>query len=63
MFGLRELSASEFNTYCLSNIRSPVPINDVTASFTDDIYVRAYTSGCYYYDEQSHWKSDGLVVS
>ena len=63
MFGLRELNPMEFSTYCSGNIRSPAPITDATVNFTSNFYIRAYTSGCYYLNEQSRWQTDNLVVS
>lgn len=63
MFGLRELDPTEFTNYCSSNMRSPAPITDATVNFTSDFYMRAYTSGCYYLNEQSYWQTNDLVVS
>ncbi len=52
IFNLKELDATD----CLTN-------SVLKHSFTSDFYLRIYTSGCYYLDENNDWQSDGLVVS
>ncbi|CAF1353863.1 unnamed protein product [Adineta ricciae] len=59
IFGLRELTSSESNEFCL-NETLPIPIDPV--HFTSDYQTRIYTSGCYYLNKQNQWKSDGLIV-
>ncbi|CAF1687915.1 unnamed protein product, partial [Adineta ricciae] len=59
IFGLRELTSSESNEFCL-NETLPIPIDPVY--FTSDYQIRIYTSGCYYLNKQNQWKSDGLIV-
>jgi hypothetical protein len=63
LFGIRELSSTEFSTYCLNNTASTVPITDATVNFTSNYYIRAYTSACYYLDQNSYWQTNQLVVS
>lgn len=65
IFGVRELSRNESGIYCPNNIRawnSRWPVNDNTAVYTDNYYVRTYTSGCYALDDNLNWRSNGIVV-
>ncbi len=63
IFGLRELNSIEMNNFCsnLSNNKTfPIPIEHV--HFISDYQMRIFSSGCYYLNEQTQWKSDGLIV-
>jgi hypothetical protein len=62
MFGIRELNPTEFSTYCSNNTVSSAPITDAPVNFTSNYYIRAYTSACYYLDQNSYWQTSGLVV-
>ncbi|UJR16862.1 hypothetical protein I4U23_003760 [Adineta vaga] len=59
VIGLRELDS---NIYCLNSSLNQPPITNEMYNFTSDYELRAYTSGCYYLDENNQWKSDGLIV-
>jgi hypothetical protein len=73
-FGIRELTSLELNSYCNSSLnsynetapplyRSYSPLKNKTGFFTDDIWIRIYTSGCYYYDTESNrWSSYGTEI-
>ncbi|UJR16137.1 hypothetical protein I4U23_003048 [Adineta vaga] len=66
IFGLRELNSTEMFQYCTnqSMINSHIPpVSDQAFHFTSNYELRIYTSGCYYFDEQSNqWSSYGLLV-
>ena len=64
VFGLRELNSTETFNFCsnLSSNNNP-PITNKRFDFTSNYQLRIYTSGCYYFDQNNQWKSDGLVVS
>jgi hypothetical protein len=62
-YSIRELSMDELNAYCLNISHTlktpPFSVNN----FTSDFMVRAYSSGCYYYDlESGKWSSYGIYV-
>ena len=63
-YSIRELSMDELNIYCLNKsylLNSP-PLSKT--NFTSDFMVRAYSSGCYYYDfESGKWSSNGIDVN
>jgi hypothetical protein len=66
MFGIRELNVTEFATYCPNNAsvtNSSIPITNNPVDFTSNYYIRVYTSGCYYMDEKSNWRSDNVTVN
>jgi len=64
MFGIRELNPTEFSIYCSNNnTNSTAPITDAIVNFTSNYYIRTYTSGCYYLDENSYWQTNNIVVS
>ena len=71
IFGVRELNASEVMSYCvnqswMNNSSGAVvpPVTDEVMNFTSDYDARVYTSGCYYFDEETNaWSSDGMLVS
>ena len=62
-YSIRELSMDELNIYCLNKsylLNSP-PLS--ITNFTSDFMVRAYSSGCYYYDlNTGKWSSNGIDV-
>ena len=65
-FGIRELSTAEIKSYCsgtsVQALNSPPLITNSTC-FTADFYLRAFASGCYYYDTASgQWESNGTSV-
>ncbi len=63
MIGIRELNPTEFSTYCSNNTPSTAPITDASVHFSSNYYIRAYTSGCYFLDQNSYWQTNNLVVS
>ena len=65
IFGLRELNETENEQHCLNRsvLNTSLPISDDGFHFTTDYQLRLYTSGCYFIDDNGHWKADGLVVS
>jgi Kef-type K+ transport system membrane component KefB len=62
MFGIRQLSPTEVSNYCSNNSNSTLPITNANVNFTANYYVRAYTSACYYLDQNSYWQTSNLVV-
>ncbi len=52
IFTLKELNS----TNCVENF-------DLRDYFISDFYLRIYTSGCYYLDQNNYWQSNGLIVS
>jgi hypothetical protein len=62
VFGLRELTSTEFDQICLQNSTENFSIENKDSYFTSNYYLRIYTSGCYYLDQDNHWQSDGLLV-
>jgi hypothetical protein len=65
-YGLRELSANEYQTYCVNKQAASVPpvlLNTTSFNFTADFKIRTYSSGCYYIDASSGaWIASGLIV-
>jgi hypothetical protein len=71
-YGIRELTPSEINTYCIPSVNNTNKLNLKSApllattnkiNFTNDFYLLSYTSGCYYYDSASgKWTSYGMEV-
>ncbi|CAF0795704.1 unnamed protein product [Adineta steineri] len=63
IFGLRELNSTEIDEFCSNQsiINNP-PISDKPFNFTSNYQVRTYISGCYYFDSDNNWQSDGLLV-
>jgi polycystin 1L2 len=66
-YGIRELNANEFNSYCSNNTTTTsvpkVPLITELVNFTSDFLIRTYTSGCYYFDRTSgKWFSDGMYL-
>ena len=64
MFGLRELTPTEFSTYCSINNTSPSspPITDALLNFTSNYFIRSYTSACYYLDQNHYWQTYDITV-
>ena len=61
-YGIRELSFGEIDIYC-QNISIAFPPIDTQVNFTSDFLIRAYSSGCYYYDTNTgKWNSDGIEI-
>lgn len=65
VFGVRELNTTEQFQRCLntSNQTELTWMIDTPMHFSSDYEIRAYTSGCYFLDEQNNWRSNGLTVS
>jgi hypothetical protein len=64
IFGLRELTSTEMNNYCLNNSsKENLSIRNDQSHFTSNYKLRIYTSGCYYLDENNSWQSDRLKVN
>ena len=65
-YGIRELNNNEFNTYCLNSSYFKLissPLITYAVNFSNDFFIRTFTSGCYYYDEENGiWSSSGLEV-
>lgn len=62
---LRELSADELDEYCVSKLKThdqiPEFISNVT--FNSDFYLKFFSSGCYYLnDETGWWSSHGIEI-
>jgi hypothetical protein len=51
---IRELDSNELSLYCNSTNNnmslSTPPLSQTKVNFTSDFMLRAYSSGCYYYD-------------
>jgi hypothetical protein len=64
IFGLRELNSTEMSDYCLNQSMNNIPpIPDKPFHFSSNYQLRSFTSGCYYFDSNDNWQSDGLMVS
>jgi hypothetical protein len=65
-YGIRELNANEFNSFCQNTTTSPstkIPLVNEKVNFTNDFYVRAFACGCYFYDIQTgKWSSNGMEL-
>jgi len=65
-YSIRELDSSELNSYCLNNsqtIPSSFPLIQNQSNFTNSFMLRAYSSGCYYYDVNTgKWSSNGMDI-
>ena len=62
VFGLRELTENESLTLCsnISTVHEPIISGPV--SFSANYKLRLWTSSCFFLDDNSQWKSDGLRV-
>ena len=61
------MSSNEVLQYCNGSVISPVlhsvPQIASRVNFTSDFMIRAYTSGCYYYDvDTGKWSSQGMEI-
>jgi hypothetical protein len=64
-YSIRELNSNETDFYCIApnNKQNLFPLIQTQVNFTSDFLVRAYTSGCYYYDVNTgKWQSDGMEI-
>jgi len=63
-YSLRELNLTETYMYCKNKIQdNTLPLIQARINFTSDFLIRAYTSGCYYYDVNTgKWASDGMEI-
>jgi hypothetical protein len=63
-FGLRELSQTETQLYCNdTQSDASFSLTQIQVNFTNDFMLRAYTSGCYYYDTiTGKWSSHGMEI-
>jgi hypothetical protein len=64
-YSIRELNSNETEFYCIApnNKQNSLPLIQTQVNFTSDFLVRAYTSGCYYYDVNTgKWQSDGMEI-
>lgn len=61
-FKLHEFISSELPTICQNRSKDHPPIFTEPADFTSEYYLRIYSSGCYYLDQNNNWQSDGLWV-
>ena len=69
-YSIRELNSNETEFYCITpNTKQTTiqinsfPLIQTQVNFTSDFLVRAYTSGCYYYDVNTgKWQSDGMEI-
>jgi polycystin 1L2 len=65
-YSIRELSSSEMILYCSKNNSLSVktlPLGQRKINFTSDFMIRAYSSGCYYYDVNTgKWSSNGMDI-
>ncbi|CAF1401522.1 unnamed protein product [Adineta steineri] len=63
IFGLRELNLTEYETFCINqSFNNNLPISNQPFNFTSDYELRTYTACCYYLDENSIWRTDGILV-
>jgi hypothetical protein len=46
----------------LQNLTNNLSIINEYSNFTSNYYLRIFTSGCYYLDQNNNWQSDGLFV-
>jgi len=61
-YSIRELNSNETEFYCIKS-RNSFPLIQAQVNFTVDFLVRAYTSGCYFYDlNTGKWLSDGMDI-
>jgi len=65
-YSIRELNSNEIEFYCSKSPNSKLnsfPLIQSQVNFTSDFMVRAYTSGCYFYDlNTGKWLSDGMDI-
>ena len=64
-YSIRELNWNEMTLYCNTTHSSvkTIPLIQSQVNFTSDFMIRAYSSGCYYYDQSTgKWSSDGMEI-
>ena len=63
-YSLRELNQTEIYLFCNKKIvLKSLPLIYNRTNFTSDFMIRAYTSGCYYYDSNiGKWLADGMEI-
>ena len=64
-YSIRELDPNEMMLYCsLNSSLKTLPLIQKQVNFTNDFMVRAYSSGCYFYDTNAgKWSSSGIEIS
>ncbi|CAM2704890.1 unnamed protein product [Rotaria socialis] len=65
MFGIRELNASEYHSYCINYVNmsnSAILVKDEIVNFTSNYRLRSYTSACYYLDASLYWDTQNMLV-
>ncbi|CAF1585319.1 unnamed protein product, partial [Adineta steineri] len=63
IFGIRELNLTEYETFCINqSVNNNLPISNQPFNFTSNYELRTYTACCYYLDENSIWRTDGILV-
>lgn len=62
IFGLRELNSREMTSVCSNSSLNSPPITNERFNFTSNYELRIYISGCYYFDKNNNWQSDGLII-
>jgi hypothetical protein len=63
-YSLRELNQTEIYLFCNKKILiNSLPLIHNRTNFSSDFMIRAYTSGCYYYDINiGKWLADGMEI-
>ena len=63
-YSLRELNQTETLMYCTNKLKpTSLPLIQTRINFTSDFMLRAYTSGCYFYDlNTGKWSFDGMEI-
>ena len=63
-FSIRELSVTEKDLYCNGTLSlKSFPLIQNQVNFSSDFMIRAYSSGCYYFDvNNGKWFSDGMEI-
>ena len=63
VFEIRQINPNEISLFQTKSFSlRTLPNVNSKLNFTCDYDVRLYTSGCYYFDKNGNWKSDGLTV-
>jgi polycystin 1L2 len=67
-YTIRELDSNELSLYCnssnnnITSLNTP-PFSQTKMNFTSNFMLRAYSSGCYYYDVNTgKWSSSGMDI-
>ena len=63
-FSIRELSVTEKDLYCNGTLSlKSFPLIQNQVNFSSNFMIRAYSSGCYYFDvNNGKWFSDGMEI-